>query len=78
MWSFGVELALLVLTFAFIELWLMAWFVVVGLWPVIWFACGMWNYRGPPGDPLKMQTYYNIDAIRQNTNRISNDQSKNI
>ena len=50
-------------------------FVVLG-WPMIWFCIIILQMNGNKSiDMIKMQNYYNLDALRRNSDRMNNRQN---
>jgi hypothetical protein len=56
---------------ATLENWLWIWFFIAGMWPIIWMMVIILPIKNPPRvDMIKMQNYFNTDAIRRNTDRM--------
>lgn len=68
--SFGIDVVLVLMAIAIFEDWPSVCFFIILLWPVIWFAVIVMQIKDAQVDMLKMQTYFNIDAIRRNTDRM--------
>ncbi len=63
--SFGIEIVLNIAAIAIFKDWLSACFFVVMMWPAVWFAVVVKMIKESQRvDMIKMQTYWNIDAMR--------------
>lgn len=69
MMSALAELVFMILAVVFLNDWLSAWFVIIMLWPVTWMAVAFWGTRSH-GDVTQVQTYFNIDQTRRNTDKM--------
>ena len=70
--SLFVEILLILLAIFIFKDWPSICFFIILLWPVIWITVGISmlpaSERGQV-DMIKMQTYFNIDALRRNSDR---------
>jgi hypothetical protein len=47
-------------------------FYTVFMWPVVWVSVMIWPAKNVQIDMIKMQNFYNLAAIRQNSDRETN------
>jgi len=67
--SLLIDFLLVLAAIAIFEDWPSACFFVLMSWPLIWFVIIVKSLKNVQVDMIKMQTYFNVDAIRRNTNK---------
>jgi hypothetical protein len=69
--SLIIDFLLVLAAVAFIKDWPSACFFIVFSWPLIWLCIIAYQVDEPQHiDLIKMQNYFNLDAVRRNTDRM--------
>lgn len=69
--SFLIDFVLVLVAIATFRDWPSACFFVILSWPLIWFIVVVQQIKVSQVDMIKMQTYFNIDTIRRNTDKMA-------